>query len=124
MATCPDSKLRDPVQAVALAKKAVELGPNQGSFWNTLGVAHYRAGDWKGAIAALQKSMELRKGGTSFDWLFLAMTHWQLGEKEKARAWYDKAVEWMDKTQPKDEELRRFRAEAEELLGVKDKKKD
>jgi WD40 repeat protein len=29
------------------------------------------------------------------------------------------AVEWMDKNKPKDDELRRFRAEAEEGLGVK-----
>jgi hypothetical protein len=28
-------------------------------------------------------------------------------------------VEWMDKHDPKNEELRRFRAEAEELLRVK-----
>jgi hypothetical protein len=31
-------------------------------------------------------------------------------------------VEWMDKNQPTDEELRRFRAEAAELLGLKEKK--
>ena len=70
------------------------------------------AGDWKAAIAALEKSMELRKGGDSNDWFFLAMAHWQLGEKDKAREWYDRAVQWMDKNQPKNEELRRFRAEA------------
>ena len=46
------------------------------------------------------------------------MAHWQLGEKEAARKWYDQAVAWMDKNQPNNEELRRFRAEAAELLGV------
>lgn len=46
------------------------------------------------------------------------MTHWQLGEKQQAREWYDKAVEWMEKNKPNDEELLRFRAEAEELLGL------
>ena len=39
-------------------------------------------------------------------------------EKEKARQWYDKAVESMDKNRPDDEELIRFRSEAEKLLGV------
>ena len=58
--------------------------------------------------------MELRKGGDSFDWFLLAMSHWQLGDKEEARTWYDRAVEWMDKNQPENEELRRFRAEAAE----------
>jgi len=59
--------------------------------------------------------MELRKGGDSLDWFFLAMTRWQLGDKQEARKWYDKAVQWMEKNQPKDEELIRFRAEAEEF---------
>jgi len=123
LATCADVKFRDPGQAVKLAKKATELAHNEGTYWNTLGTAHYRAGDWKAAIAALDKSMELRKGGDSFDWFFLAMAHWQLGEKEKARTRFDQAVQWMDKHQPSDEELRRFRAEAAELLGIKDGKK-
>jgi uncharacterized protein HemY len=86
-----------------------------------VGVAHYRTGDWKAATLALEKSMQLRKGGDSFDWFFLAMAHWQLGAKDKARAWYDRAVQWMDKNQPKSKELRRFRAEASQLLELKEK---
>ncbi len=121
LATCPDAKLRDPHQAVTLGKQAVELEPKQGMWWNTLGVAHYRAGDGKAAIAALEKSMELRQGGDAFDWFFLAMAHWQLGDKKEARKWYDRAVEWMEKNDPKNEELGRFRAEAEKVLGVKRK---
>ena len=35
---------------------------------------------------------------------------------------YDRAVQWMDKNQPKNEELRRFRAEAAQLLGLTEKK--
>ena len=62
--------------------------------------------------------MELRKGGDSFDWLFLAMAHWQMGEKEQAGKWYDQAVQWMEKNKPQDEELRRFRTEAAELLQL------
>jgi tetratricopeptide (TPR) repeat protein len=119
LATCPDPKLRDPGRAVALAKKAVALAPKEGTFWNTLGAAQYRAGDWKAAVAALEKSMELRKGGDSVDWFFLAMAHRQLGDKKKARTWFDQAVQWMNKHQPADEELRRFRSETAELLGIK-----
>jgi hypothetical protein len=79
-------------------------------------------GNWKEAVAALEKSMELRQGGNSYDWFFLAMAHWQLGEKEKARDWYAKAGKWMDQNQPKNEELRRFRVEAAELLKIEPKK--
>lgn len=59
------------------------------------------------------------KGGDAGQWFFLAMAHQQLGEKQQAREWYDRATEWMDKNEPKNEELRCFRAEAFELLKLK-----
>jgi Flp pilus assembly protein TadD/serine/threonine protein kinase len=123
LATWPDPKVRDPQRAVALAKKAIKLSPSSRNYWNTLGAAHYRGGDWKAAALALKKSMELRNGGNSEDWFFLAMAHWKLGEKDLARQWYDKAVQWMDKNDPKNDELCRFRSEAAELLGVEKKSK-
>jgi serine/threonine protein kinase/tetratricopeptide (TPR) repeat protein len=122
LATSQDVKFRDPRLAVAHAKKAIELAPSEGTFWlvfwNTLGVSQYRNGDWKEAIEALMKSVQICKGGDSNDFFFLAMAHWQLNEKDKARAWYDRAVAWMDKHDPKNEELKRFRAEAAALLGL------
>jgi hypothetical protein len=45
------------------------------------------------------------------------MAYWQLGRKEEARKRYGKAVQWMDKNQ--NEELSRFRVEAERLLELK-----
>jgi Flp pilus assembly protein TadD len=117
-----DAKRHDPEWAVQLAKKAVELSPKEGSYWNTLGVAHYRAGEFKQAVQELEQSMQLGKGGTSEDFFFLAMAHWQLGNKEDAHKWYDHAVAWMGKNRPQNEELRRFRTEAEELLKITDKK--
>jgi tetratricopeptide (TPR) repeat protein len=121
LATCPDANLRQPARAVELAKKAVELAPQAGHLWTTLGVAQYRATDGKAAIEALAKSMKLSNGGDSVQWFFLAMAHWKLAQKEEARKWYDRAVQWMEKNAPQNEELRRFRAEAEELLGIKRK---
>ena len=122
LATCPEAKFRDAKRAVELAKRAVELNRQEGDNWKTLGVAHYRAGSWKDAVAGLEKSMELGKGGAAYDWFFLAMAHWQLGKKAEARTRYDQAVEWMGKNQPKSEELLRFRAEAEELMKIEQKK--
>jgi WD40 repeat protein len=118
LATRPDPKFRDSRQAVQLAQQAVKLTPS-GNHWNTLGAAHYRAGDWKAAVTAMEKSMELRQGGDALDWFFLAMAHWRLGERDQARRWYEQAVRWMDKKKPLDEELRRFREEASALLGIK-----
>ena len=36
--------------------------------------------------------MELHAPGSAFDWFFLAMAHWRLGDKDKARKWYSQAI--------------------------------
>jgi tetratricopeptide (TPR) repeat protein len=111
-------ELRDPVLAIQLAERAVELAWRQGECWNMLGMARYRAGDWTGAIEALNKSVELRDGGDASDWLFLAMSHWQLDNQDETRRWYRQAIRSMQEEKVQDEQLQRFHAEAAELLGV------
>jgi serine/threonine protein kinase/predicted Zn-dependent protease len=98
-----------------LAKQATEKLPKNGGLWNTLGVAHYRVGNWQDAIDAIQKSLDLRKGGDSYDFFFLAMAHWQLGAKEQAQDWYKKAMAAMPKN--KNQELGRIQEEAAKLLN-------
>jgi WD40 repeat protein/serine/threonine protein kinase len=119
LATCPVPGTREPQRAVDWATQAVTAKPGEATLWNTLGVAHYRDENWPAALSALQKSVDLQDGGTGFDWFFLAMIHWQLGEKDESRNWFDKAVEWMDKNGPHDDELIRFRTEAQQLLEVR-----
>jgi serine/threonine protein kinase/uncharacterized protein HemY len=121
LANSPDLKLREPRRALELAKQAVELAPEDGDYWNTLGAAYYRVGDWKEAVQALAKSGELRKGGDPTDWFFLAMAHCRLGDKDQGRKWYDRAVQQMEKKKPEDEELHCFRTEAAELLQIEKK---
>jgi tetratricopeptide (TPR) repeat protein len=120
-ATAADPNLRDTKAAVGHARTATDSLPDEPNYWRNLGVALLRDGDHKAAAESLEKSMTLRNGGDAFDWFFLAMAHWQLDEKEEARKRYDQAVEWMDKNRPKNEELRRFRAEAAELLELEKK---
>lgn len=119
LANCPAQPLRNPDRAVTFAKEAVALAPKGGDCWRALGVAHYRAGNWKAAVAALTRAMELRSGGNSAEWFFLAMAHWQSGDKQQGRAWYDRAVHWMDENRPRNETLRLLRAEATDLLERK-----
>jgi serine/threonine protein kinase/Flp pilus assembly protein TadD len=118
LATCPDLAHRDLPLAVNLSQKAVDLSPQQGVLWNTLGVARYRAGNYQDARRALIRSMELRGGGDPYDWLFLSMISAQLGEREAARSWYDKAASWLNRKKAIPEELDRFRQEAASLLQV------
>ena len=121
LATNADPRLWKPAEAVRLAQKAVKARPKVGTYWNTLGAAHYRNGDDKSAVSALELSMSLSRGGESSDWFFLAMAHWRLGDRDQARRWFDQAARWMDKHLPHDDELRRFRAEAETTLVAADK---
>jgi uncharacterized protein HemY len=112
------------MRAVELASKATQAAPRVAGFRGTLGTARYRAGDWKGAITDLEAAIRLRKSAdpaNASEGFFLAMGHWQLGAKEKARQWYDKSVAWVDQSKRGDAELQRFRSEAAQLFGVKEK---
>jgi WD40 repeat protein/serine/threonine protein kinase/tetratricopeptide (TPR) repeat protein len=119
LATTDDPKERDPDRAVELAKKATALFPKMSHFWLTLGVAQYRATQWREAIAALEKSEELAPGQfTTTNGFYRTMAHWKLGSKHEARTWYDRAAEWTDEHGPYDPQSHRLRIEAAALLGL------
>jgi eukaryotic-like serine/threonine-protein kinase len=123
-------------RVVALAEKAVARSHtvavnHRQAMLNTLGAALYRARRFDEAIARLNEAVAAHpKGGTAADWFFLAMAHAQLGDPAAGRQWYDKAAHWMDERQstleknPRQaEELRRFHAEAAEMLTISDSMK-
>jgi tetratricopeptide (TPR) repeat protein len=118
LATCPEKGLQRPEESVKYARRALELQPNEGSTWNTLGVAYFRLGALDDALSALYRSMELRDEGDSADWFVLSMIHVRLGHKDRAREWYDKAVQWSHRYRPGDDELYRFEVEAAQALGL------
>jgi tetratricopeptide (TPR) repeat protein len=91
LATCQDPAVRDPARAVAMAEEVVAARPRVGAFWNTLGLAKLRAGDWAGAQAALEESMRLCGGGQRCDWLAVALVRWHRGDPADARRWYEGA---------------------------------
>jgi eukaryotic-like serine/threonine-protein kinase len=143
LANNPDPKLRDPKRAVALSKEAVELAPLSVNAWQHLGWVQYRAGNWQASIEALEKSCKLQEGGTGDygQWIVMSLAHGKLAnEKElpepertrhqaEARRWYDQSVKQIGSrwsARPSggfDQVLWDFRAEATELLGVKEKQK-
>jgi WD40 repeat protein/serine/threonine protein kinase len=107
---------RDLARAVALASKAVAKAPQQRVYWKTLGIAQYRAGDWKAAADALERA--LPPDGDSVVGFFQAMASWQLKDREQARQRFVAAVGWRGKAGVPDEDFRRFRNEAAALLGL------
>jgi tetratricopeptide (TPR) repeat protein len=112
-----DPALLDAPRAVRLADEAVRLDPDREAGWNTLGVARYRAGDWAGAVEALERSVALGPpGGTAFDHFFLAMAFQRLGDEARARDSFGRAVDWSDRHRSGHPDLARFRDEAAALL--------
>jgi tetratricopeptide (TPR) repeat protein len=125
LVACPIQELRDPQRAIELARQNIASRPRGlwielSHCWHTLAVAQYRRGDWKAAWDAMQSWPLVQHWDGPVAFVF-AMTRWQRGEKKEARDFYDKTVQWMEKNKPRDLELRRFRTEAAQLLGVKEK---
>jgi tetratricopeptide (TPR) repeat protein len=118
LSTDPDRGLGDPALALALAEEALRDSGDHSASWNTLGVARYRAGDWAGAIEALERSSLASPDGlgTAFDHYFLAMAWHQLHHEDRAREWLERGVAWATRHRPGHPTLERFREEAESLL--------
>jgi eukaryotic-like serine/threonine-protein kinase len=114
--------LRDPEQALVLAKKAIALAPKSANYLNTLGVAQYRTGHFAAAVNTLEKSLAAHEGyGDGLDLFFLAMGRYKLGQIANARADFDRAVRSIRerplfREPDESEELELIRAEAEELV--------
>jgi eukaryotic-like serine/threonine-protein kinase len=115
-------KFRDAPRALPLARRAVELAPDEPLCLNTLGVVYYRLGQWREAVETLEASARAnREGPGAYDLFFLAMAHEQTGRHEKAKECYDQAVRWsraQSKLAPYQAvELRAIRAEADSVLN-------
>lgn len=118
LATRPDPRPGDAEKAVENARIAVATNPSQGTFWNTLGAAQYRAKNWQGAKNALMRSMELRGDGDGYDWILFALLYAQTGPKSHALEWYQKAARWRKDFGPWELDLYVFESEAAERLGL------
>jgi tetratricopeptide (TPR) repeat protein len=115
----------NPEIAVELFRKANEIQP--GGDWIYLcglGAAYYRASQWEEATTELMKSTELVGGENAANYLFLAIAHWQSGDKTAAADWYKKAIEWIQKSDIDTEQwigslIYDLYLEAAELMGIK-----
>jgi WD40 repeat protein/Flp pilus assembly protein TadD len=93
--------LSDLNPAVESVRRATQAKPDDYSLRNSLGAVLYRAGQDPEAVKELNESIRLNPaGGTSIDFLFLAMAQHRLGKTEEARKRLDKAVAAHDKQAP------------------------
>jgi tetratricopeptide (TPR) repeat protein len=127
--TVPE-EFRNADEGIAVAERAVKREGEWG-YYNTLGIAYYRAGRYQDALAALEKCLANNAGQTDGqDLYFLAMCHHRLGAPDKAKDCLERAIAWHESHKPelldkRDRdpqaketlrELESFRAEAEESL--------
>jgi tetratricopeptide (TPR) repeat protein len=116
----PDADHETVLLALHLATQATENQPESGAYWNTLGNAQYRAGNFGAAIMALERSIDLNSGGMGGDYLLMAMAHAREGRPQEARDTYDRAALWIEQNHPDDLELLALRKEADALLNPGD----
>jgi len=119
-------ELRDPNTALRLVQNALRQRPDDHIYLNTLGVVHYRRGEYERSAEILARIAPQDKEVLAVtNWLFLAMSYHHLKENTKARDCYFRAVTLLRdmKLHKRDaDELNGFRVEAGKLLGEGDKR--
>jgi WD40 repeat protein/serine/threonine protein kinase/Flp pilus assembly protein TadD len=90
--------LADYAQPVAWARQAATLSGHHGWVNFTLGLARYRAGKSRQAIAELQESLKISPtwDARALNWAVLALAHHRLGDRKEAREWLEKTTQWID----------------------------
>jgi WD40 repeat protein len=109
--------------ALRRAEITCRLVPNNANYLNTLGVAYYRAGKYREAVATLEKSRSGNAviGLEAGDLYFLAVCHYRLGDTAKAKEAFEHADDALKRSAIYQEyqileELKQYRAEAESVL--------
>jgi tetratricopeptide (TPR) repeat protein len=102
--------------ALRQARAACQLAPDRGDYLTTLGMAQYRLGDYREALATLTEADRVNHEVPA-DLAFLSMAQHRLGQEEQARATLTRLREVV-KQPPwaNDEEVQTFLGEAGALL--------
>ncbi len=121
----PDTPVYDPSRAARQSQEATELAPEKPSFWAVLSLAHYRMGEWKASVAAMENAIK-RGDAAKVDpvsQLLMAMARWRLGEKDAARVLFKEVAPKVAQIKSQDETICWIRAEAAALFGPIDRNK-
>ncbi len=67
-----------------MIQKAVDAQPEEGAFVDSLGWAYYRLGDFKNAVATLERAVSLEAGDAEIN-DHLGDAYWRVGRHDEAR---------------------------------------
>lgn len=109
-------------KAREIAREAHRLDPANFTFLKTLGVAHYRVGEYENALEALvlanEKKVPDSEGGYIAHFAFLAMAHHELGHERRAKEMLERFRFFMqDPWEGRFAAYKGFLHEAEELIA-------
>lgn len=113
LGTCPVEAIRQPSQALSLAGRAVDRGPGNVRFHDTLAMAQYQVGLYDAALATLGMAKpraeprtvpprELARGRQQF---IAALVHHKLDSLQLAQEQFDEAAQWTSDHAPGDWQL-------------------
>jgi eukaryotic-like serine/threonine-protein kinase len=105
----------DANEAVRSTQLAVDLAPSNTTYRNTLGAALYRAGRFAEATIELERNIAQNSEKIGYDWVFLAMCKYRLGQTASARTALTQARRWRPAAPTAD--FHALFEEAEALLG-------
>ncbi len=104
-------------EAVALARKALDVVPARSDSWMVIARAHFRARKYQEAAEAVEKSMRLApENGQTSGRLLMAMISDARGRLDDARAWYIRALDRQVQDPDKDPDVPAYSKEAREML--------
>ena len=113
----PNRPPQDYRKALRAVEAAVTFEPWNSNALHTLGVAQYRCGQYREALASLQRAADSRQPPTGGDLIFTAMAQFRLGDVEAARAKLKIVQDRKGKGVPNAQRLA-FLKEAEALIGA------
>ena len=112
-------------QALSVVEMPEAQGRDRASFSEgirpkfTEALASFRAGNMAAARAALELSIQRRKGGDAYEWFVMALVNVREGDRKAARREYERAVEWTKWNRYGDTELHALEAEAAQALEIR-----
>ncbi|HEX3884720.1 MAG TPA: tetratricopeptide repeat protein [Stellaceae bacterium] len=100
-------------RGVKMIEQAVELRPDDGYIIDSLGWAHYRMGDYAGAVGYLEKAVELVPEDPTIN-DHLGDVYWQVGRLTEARYQWRRALQFG----PEEKEIKPIEAKLEHGVTV------
>jgi eukaryotic-like serine/threonine-protein kinase len=116
LASCPYTPLRNPDEALAIAKETADLAPNNPMVLATLATCYLNAGDSDAAARYLEAAEKQQDASEALTGCIRARLSHQRGDSHQAAVAWEAAEQWVQLHRPFNEEARQLLQETKVLL--------